>query len=165
MEAKSRRPVTGEHPVICAAASVLKDVGGPLKVKDIFRRCADRGDLPLSAHNTIRGRLSHHLFHARRDGRDPSVIKLPKRRGWMCPTEALRTTRITEAWLVSAHAPAFLIDLIREVGPADLADVMTERLDLDSLEWLLETLPFQAELRAALSGADTVTRQNTLRGA
>lgn len=167
METKSRRPVTGEHPIVKAATTVLRDIGGPAKVTRIFALANEAGLLPDSAHNTIRGRLSQHMQHACRDGNDPVVRRLPKRRGWMRATGSLRRTRVTLEWLENAHAPRPLIELVRELGTSPtLLKVLCERLDIGSLSWLLETLPFEPELRNALRGAGGRTnRRGLLRGA
>lgn len=167
MESKSRRPVTGRHPVVKAATKVLRGIGGPAKITRIFALANAAGLLPDSAHNTIRGRLSQHVLHSRRDGEEPVVVRLPKRRGWMRATTALRRTKVTLEWLENAHAPRPLIELVAELGASPtLLKVLCERLDIDSLGWLLETLPFEPEMRAALQGAEGRTnRRDLLRGA
>lgn len=162
-ESKSRRPVDKDHPAVAAAERVLREVGGPLKLNDVFARANEAGLLPNTAHNTIRGRLSQHLQHVD----DPVVIKLPKRRGWMRPDGKLRNVKVTSRWVEDAQAPAPIINLLAELrGCARLEKVLSERLDPESVEWLLETLPFDARLRERLARAVTSDeRKRVLRGA
>lgn len=162
-ESKSRRPVDKDHPAVKAAVQVLREYGGPLKLNTIFELANEEGLLPDSAHNTIRGRLSQHLQHCD----EPVVIKLPKRRGWMRPTKALRNVRVTSEWVEDAQAPAPLQTLIAELnGCARLQRVLGERLDPESVQWLLETLPFDRRLRARLwRAANSAKRKEILKGA
>ena len=155
METKSRKPVDEGHPVISAAISVLLRVGGPMKLTRLFRTANEEGLLPVSAGNTIRGRMSQHVQHAHRDGKDPAVVRLPKRRGWMLLDGALRKLRLTREWMQDVRAPGGLAALVNDLdGQATLARVMRERgLDEASITWLLETLPFDPALRARLERA------------
>ena len=110
----------------------------------------------------MRGRLSQHLQHCD----EPSVVKLPKRRGWMRPTDKLRDVRVTSEWVEGAGAPSPLINLLAELGPLKLKRVLSERLDPGSVAWLLETLPFSKALRRKLARATTsFKRREIIQGA
>jgi hypothetical protein len=121
MERKTRRPVTIEHPCIAAAVAVLAEVGRPLKVGEIFERAYEKGLLPKSSENTIRGRLSQHLQHVEL----PAIAHLSERRRWtltavgadassQSTTRRLAGTRLrdvvlTPDWLREHNAPAQFI--------------------------------------------------------
>jgi hypothetical protein len=157
MELKKRRPVSAEHAVIAAARRVLAEAGGPLKVHSIFERARDKGLLPESAHNTIRGRLSQHVQHVERGLTESVVRPLPNRRGWMLADQRLRDVRLTLEWTREVQAPDTLVELIREEGRNGriaLSKVLGARLDRATLEWVLDTLPFDDRLRGALLNAD-----------
>lgn len=158
-ETKSRRPVDENHPVVIAAETVLREHGGPLKLTRVFELAEAGGLLPATAHNTIRGRLSQHVQHCD----EPVVVKLPRRRGWMRVTDRLRDVKVTSTWVEDAHAPSPVINLLAELeGEAALSRVLEERLDPESVAWLLETLPFDAALRDRLRTATTSTERKTI---
>ena len=161
-ERKSRRPVDEEHPVIAAMVKALRAVGGPLKLSRIFAVALESGDLPESAHNTIRGRASQHMETVA-----PVLIKLPKRRGWMRRDARLRKLKVTREWVTDAGAPSPLVDLVGDLnGNPSLERVLKERIDSASVEWLLETLPFDADLAERLREAtSTAERREVLKDA
>lgn len=169
METKSRKPVDEDHPVIEACLHVFGGVGGPLKVTRLFRLANAEGLLPDSASNTIRGRLSQHVQHARRDGRDPAIVRLPKRRGWMRLTGRLRDVAVSAEWVQDAKAPGALRAFVRDhagygdPSPSVLRVLVESGLDDESITWLLETLPFDPALRARLEqAADVRERREVL---
>jgi hypothetical protein len=168
METKKRRPIGDDHPVIAAARKVLAEVGGPLKVNAIFDRAHEKGLLPKSSSNTIRGRLSQHVQHVQRGLVPPAVVPLPHRRGWMLAEGRLREVKLTEAWAKEAGAPDTLVELIHEEGSngrVALSKVLSTRLDRVTLTWVLDTLPFDDALRARLLNADGAEgRREVLRG-
>jgi hypothetical protein len=148
--------------VVKATLRVLRANGGPLKLTTIFNYANELGLLADSAHNTIRGRMSQHLQHCD----DPVVIRLPKRRGWMRSVGKLKNVKVTPEWVDCASAPSPLQTLIAEEGTLSLLRVMGERLDPESVQWLLETLPFEPRLRRRLERAVTsAKRKEILRGA
>lgn len=157
---EKRRPVDEKHPAIAAMVRVLKAAGGPLKLSRIFEHAVENGDLPETAENTIRGRASQHL-----QTEEPVLVKLPKRRGWMRVPRRLSRVKVTGEWVEDAGAPTPLVDLVRDLkGKPTLGRVLRERIDSESVAWLLETLPFDDELAERLrNAASTDERRQVLR--
>lgn len=147
---RERRPVTSEHPIIAAMVKVLRELGGPAKLSRIFEHAAEDGRIPATAENTIRGRASQHL---KTD--EPVLLKLPKRRGWMRSDTPLHRVKVTREWVGDAGAPWPLIETVEELGSPTVVRLLKERLDSESVEWLLETLPFDPDLAERLRAAES----------
>ena len=129
----------------------------PISWSDIFEAGVEAGEIAETARNTIRGRLSQY------DGK--SVLRLPNRRGWMTRPDRLRDVALREGWANKVHAPDMLREILRDLGgEAALPDVLAERLDPKTLEWLLETLPFDPGMQARLREAGSTSARRELLG-
>ena len=97
-EARSRKPVTADHPVVAAAIRILeRHDGGPLTSREIFELAERAGLLDEGQYNSLRARLSQHCGLA-----EAVVVRAPG-------SKKIRGSR-TSAWVLRG--------VRRVVGPA-----------------------------------------------
>jgi hypothetical protein len=165
-EAKPRRPVAADHPVIVAAVAVLRDLPGvALGVGAIFERAVARGLLAPTAQHTIRARLA---AHAATPG--AVVVALPKRKGYVLADSAARATAspagpparlravvltgsaLRDARSRAGKAPAALTRYVNAAGTVPLKAALLTATGA-ALEWLLRAFPFSSALAEGLREA------------
>lgn len=149
--------------MIAAAVAVLKEAGEPLKVSEIFARAEEKGLLPATSCNTIRGRFTAHSRISK-----PLITALPRRAGWELTAAGrdgshiahrrathLRDRAIEAAWLRRKRSPESLVRLVEGAPGAYLSvrSILLRPLDVASLSWFVNALPFAAVLRARLLNA------------